>query len=60
MSSSSSMTRQHFKAIAEAVRFSNLEIEDKEHIAKMLSIELGKFNENFDKAKFLAACTEGA
>jgi len=57
---SSSMTRQHFKAIAEAVSFSNLSQEDKEHIARMLSIELRQFNENFDKPKFIAACTEGA
>lgn len=56
-----SMTRQHFQAIAEAVwdytRIYGDETFDAETLAGMLAQTLGRFNANFDRRRFIDACT---
>lgn len=55
-----SMTRQHFKAIANAVAWyakqRDGEVFDVELMASSLASELRPFNSNFDRAKFMEAC----
>lgn len=57
----SSMTKQHFKCIADAVAGERREDwQDAkaalDGLARTLAHRLTQFNRNFDKARFLAAC----
>ena len=55
-----SMTRQHFQAVADAVsRYSRAHgqrVIMPEVLAEMLADELSQFSPAFDRARFMAAC----
>lgn len=58
------MTRQHFEAIANAIRVAGngqtsanaAAQEMRKEIAENIASEMGRFNSNFNRAKFLKAC----
>jgi len=52
------MTRKHFKAIAEVINDSLLDDDSKSHIAHKLCYIMRQFNTNFNGQKFVEACTE--
>jgi hypothetical protein len=52
------MTRQHFDAIANTVASSALNAADKRALAYSLSEALMGFNDQFNPARFVDACTK--
>ncbi len=53
-----SLTRRHFVALAEAVRFLDLEPVQRRHVAEALADACARFNGAFDRGRFLRAATE--
>ena len=52
------MTKCHFVAIAEAVRFLDLPMPARAHVAERLAETLRQFNSRFEAERFISAATE--
>lgn len=52
------MTRKHYEAVAKAIRESAVDAIRKHHLAVAMANEIGKFNPNFNRGKFLEDCQE--
>ena len=52
------MSRKHFVAIAEAIRFMDISAEAREVVAREMASTLRAFNSNFDRERFIEAATK--
>jgi hypothetical protein len=50
---SNSMTRQHFRALADAIAGIDLEPETRETVARAIGGAVSQFNDRFDRSKFI-------
>lgn len=50
------MTRKHFTAIAETIRFLDLPRAQRRVVAHDMALTLSGFNGNFDRDRFIEAC----
>jgi hypothetical protein len=52
------MSRKHFVAIAEAIRFMDVDDATRARIAHDMASTLRGFNAQFDRDRFVSACTK--
>lgn len=50
------MTRKHFEALAESIRFMELDYGTKRHVAEHVANVCKQFNSGFERQRFLEAC----
>jgi hypothetical protein len=50
------MTRKHFKSIAEVIKNTNLNNEQKKDLAEQFALMCNRFNSNFKWKTFINAC----
>ena len=53
---STSMTRQHFKVIAEVIKKADVTDDQRKALARDMASEMWQFNSHFDRARFILAC----
>lgn len=53
---STSMTRQHFKVIAEVINRAPISDQHRRDLAVDMALELRQFNSNFNRDRFVQAC----
>lgn len=53
------MTRQHFRALADAIRNASLSHDDRRRVAGAVASAVAQFNPRFDRDKFLLAAISG-
>jgi hypothetical protein len=51
----SSLTRQHFQAIADGIASAGLDQAARWAVARSIAAELARFNDRFDRERFLTA-----
>jgi len=57
---SDSMTRQHFRALADAISgMDGLDSEQRMMVARQIAVAVRRFNSRFDREKFIDAATAG-
>ena len=52
------MTRKHFQAIADTIRFMDVDATTREKLASEFARTCASFNGRFDKGRFIAAATK--
>ena len=52
------MTRRHFLALAEAIRFAHLDPETRAVVAEAIADACSRFNGRFDRGRFIRAAIE--
>lgn len=50
------MTRKHFEALAETIKYLDLSEQDKRHVAEHVGSVCMSFNVEFDRERFYEAC----
>lgn len=53
---STSMSRQHFKVIAEVIKRADVSDDQRKSLARDMAAEMWQFNHAFDRGRFLEAC----
>jgi hypothetical protein len=51
------MTRKDFNLIATAIRNADIDAKSKDHVARVMALELRTTNPRFDMMRFVDACT---
>jgi hypothetical protein len=54
---SNSLTRQHFRALADAIASVDLGPEERATVARAVAVAVAPFNDRFDRSKFMDAAT---